>query len=65
MGVQGPLFSQRFELQVIAPTSHYGQSAAVSPGSNFWPYEPYCALTVWAPDAEHQCSLQLLVECLQ
>ncbi len=48
MGEQGPLFSQRFELQVIAPTGHYDRTAAVSPGSNFWSFDPYWAVTVWA-----------------
>ncbi|WP_197325032.1 SphA family protein [Ralstonia solanacearum] len=48
MGAQGPLFSQRFELQVIAPTGHYDRTAAVSPGSHFWSFDPYWAVTVWA-----------------
>jgi hypothetical protein len=48
MGEQGPLYSQRFELQMIAPTGHYDRSAAVSPGSNFWSLDPYWAFTVWA-----------------
>ena len=48
MGAQGPLFSQRFELQVIAPTGHYDRTAAASPGSNFWSFDPYWAVTVWA-----------------
>lgn len=48
MGEKGPVFSQRFELQVIAPTGHYDRTAAVSPGSNFWSLDPYWAFTVWA-----------------
>lgn len=48
MGQQGPLFSQRFELQMIAPTGRYDRNAAVSPGSNFWSFDPYWAVTFWA-----------------
>ncbi|GLU33814.1 SphA family protein [Trinickia caryophylli] len=48
MGAQGPLFSQRFELQVIAPTGRYDRTASVSPGSNFWSLDPYWAFTFWA-----------------
>lgn len=48
MGEHGPLFSQRFELMVITPTGHYDRTAAVSPGSNFWSFDPYWAFTAWA-----------------
>lgn len=48
MGAQGPLFSQRFEMQIIAPTGHYDRTAAVSPGNNFWSFDPYWAFTYWA-----------------
>jgi len=50
MGAHGPLFSQRFELQIIAPTGSYDRTATVNPGSNFWSFDPYWAFTAWATE---------------
>ncbi len=41
-----PVFSQRFELDFIAPTGHYSTSALINPSSNFWSINPYWAVTV-------------------
>lgn len=48
MGAQGPLYSQRFELQFILPTGAYDRNATVNPGSNTWSFDPYWAGTLWA-----------------
>ncbi len=47
MGAKGPLFVQRIEFQVIAPTGYYDRTAAVQPGSNFWSFDPYWAGTLF------------------
>lgn len=48
MGKKGPLFAQRFEVDVIAPTGKYDKNKAINPGSNFWSFNPYWAGTLWA-----------------
>lgn len=47
MGANGPLFVQRIEFQVLAPTGLYDNTAAVQPGANFWSFDPYYAGTVF------------------
>jgi len=47
MGANGPLFVQRIEFQVLAPTGLYDRTAAVQPGANFWSFDPYYAGTVF------------------
>jgi hypothetical protein len=40
-----PVFSQRFEIDVIAPTGHYDSSYAANIGANSWALNPYWAMT--------------------
>jgi hypothetical protein len=47
MGANGPLFVQRIEFQILAPTGLYDRTAAVQPGANFWSFDPYYAGTVF------------------
>jgi hypothetical protein len=47
MGANGPLFVQRIEFQILAPTGVYDRTAAVQPGSNFWSFDPYWAGTLY------------------
>ena len=47
MGANGPLFVQRIEFQVLAPTGAYDPTAAVQPGANFWSFDPYWAATLF------------------
>ena len=47
MGANGPLFVQRVEFQILAPTGLYDRTAAVQPGANFWSFDPYYAGTVF------------------
>ncbi len=47
MGANGPLFVQRIEFQILAPTGLYDDTAAVQPGANFWSFDPYYAGTVF------------------
>lgn len=41
-----PVFSQRFEVDVIAPTGQYNDKKDINPGSNFWSISPYWSATV-------------------
>lgn len=51
MGTNGPLFVQRIEFQILAPTGAYDRTAAVQPGANFWSFDPYWAATLFfSPD---------------
>jgi hypothetical protein len=40
-----PVFSQRFEIDVIAPTGHYDTKYTANIGSNTWSVNPYWAMT--------------------
>lgn len=44
---QGPLFVQRFDLDIIAPIGQYSRFNAINPGSHFWSLNPYWAFTFW------------------
>jgi hypothetical protein len=44
---QGPLFVQRFEVDVIAPIGRYSSVNAINPSSHFWSLNPYWAFTLW------------------
>lgn len=48
MGTGGPVFSHRFEFDLIAPTGRYERGNAVNPGSNFWSVSPHWSFTWWA-----------------
>ncbi len=51
MGANGPLFVQRIEFQILAPTGDYDRTAAVQPGANFWSFDPYWSGTYFiTPD---------------
>lgn len=53
-----PVFSQRVELDVIAPTGRYNASTNVNPGSHFWSISPYWSAT-WLPTANTEASVRL------
>jgi hypothetical protein len=40
-----PVFSQRFEIDVIAPTGHYDTKYAANIGANSWAFNPHWAMT--------------------
>jgi hypothetical protein len=40
-----PVFSQRFEIDVIAPTGHYDTKYTANIGANTWSLNPYWAMT--------------------
>ncbi|MBI2785697.1 MAG: transporter [Legionella longbeachae] len=44
---KGPLFVQRFEVDVIAPIGRYSRINAINPSSHFWSLNPYWAFTFW------------------
>lgn len=44
---KGPLFVQRFELDVIAPIGRYSSIDAINASSHFWSLNPYWAFTFW------------------
>jgi hypothetical protein len=48
MGTNGPVFSQRIELDVSLPTGQYDPDLAINPGSNTLSLNPYYAATYWA-----------------
>lgn len=54
-----PVFSQRFELDVIAPLGKYDSRKDINPGSNFWSISPYWAATV-LPTPKTEISWRLL-----
>jgi len=47
MGANGPIFMQRIEFQVLAPTGAYDKRQFLNAGSNFWSLDPYWAGTVF------------------
>ena len=53
-----PIYSQRFELDVIAPTGRYSSSTLINPSSNFWSLNPYWAAT-WLPTPRTEVSWRL------
>lgn len=42
-----PRFSNRIEIDVIAPTGRYNPNYVLNPSSHFWSFNPYWAGTVW------------------
>src|SRR5262249_54716792 len=44
---EGPVFSQRFELDFNIPTGKVRRNDAISPGVNFFSFNPYWAATYW------------------
>lgn len=53
-----PVFSQRFEFSVMAPTGGYDKRYSVNPGANFWSINPYWAMT-FLPTPNTEASLRL------
>ena len=53
-----PVFAQRFEFDVIAPTGAYDPTRLVNPGSAFWSLNPYWSVTV-LPTAKTEVSMRL------
>lgn len=53
-----PVFSQRFELDMIAPTGKYDSSKNINLGSGFWSINPYWAAT-WLPTPKTEVSWRL------
>lgn len=46
MGAAGPVFSERVELDVVAPIGAYNRHADINQSSGFWSINPYWAFTV-------------------
>lgn len=53
-----PVFSQRFEFDLIAPIGQYSASKAITPSSGFWSLNPYWAAT-WLPTPRTEVSWHL------
>ncbi|WP_322044689.1 transporter [Paraburkholderia sp. J67] len=53
-----PVFVQRFEFDVIAPTGAYDPNKLVNPGSGFWSLNPYWSAT-FLPTAKTEVSVRL------
>lgn len=47
MGSHGPVFSQRVEMDISAPTGQYDPHTSINPGTNHWFIDPYYAFTYW------------------
>ncbi|RAR53648.1 hypothetical protein C7401_127114 [Paraburkholderia unamae] len=53
-----PVFVQRFEFDVIAPTGAYDPTKLVNQGSNFWSINPYWSMT-FLPTPKTEVSMRL------
>lgn len=53
-----PLFVQRFEFDFFLPVGKYRRHIPITPGANFWSFNPYWAATVW-PHAKWEISWRL------
>lgn len=42
-----PLLTHRVEADFILPTGQYDKNKSLSPGSNYWSFDPYYAATLW------------------
>lgn len=53
-----PVYSQRLEVAVIAPTGRYSDAYDINPGSHFWTFAPNWAAT-WLPTPRTEVSWRL------
>lgn len=53
-----PVFVQRFEFDVIAPTGAYDPNRLINPGAKFWSLIPHWAMT-FMPTAQAEVSVRL------
>ncbi|MDE8345629.1 MAG: transporter, partial [Acidocella sp.] len=61
MGAAGPVFSERVELDIVAPIGDYNRHADINQSSGFWSINPYWAFTVLpAPGFEISSRLHYL-----
>lgn len=47
MGAEGPIYAQRFEVDVSLPTGDYDASKTINPSSNSFYINPHYAITYW------------------
>ena len=53
-----PVFSQRFEVDILAPTGQYDAKYSANRGTNYWSVNPSWAMT-WLPTKELELSTRL------
>ena len=53
-----PVFSERFDFDVISPSGQYDRADDINPGSGFWSLNPYWAVT-FLPTARAEFSVRL------
>jgi hypothetical protein len=53
-----PVFDERFELAVNAPTGQYNHADDINPGAGFWSFNPYWAMT-FLPTRNTELSVRL------
>jgi hypothetical protein len=53
-----PVFDQRFEFAVNAPTGEYNRADEINPSAGFWSFDPYWAMT-FLPTPDTEISVRL------